>query len=77
MRESSPLGRLAFAVATGLAVLWAAAGLSAVLLGFFVQPSLMWPAIISLLPIALIAAAVILDRLRSAEDRHYSRNVHD
>ena len=77
MRENSPLGRLAFWVATALAVLWAVGGIGGLLFGLIEQPSVFWPALIALAPVTLIIIAVVVDRLRSAEDTHYSRDVHD
>jgi hypothetical protein len=77
MREDSPLGRLAFGVVTALAILWAAGVFGVIVLGVVEQPLAFWPAAIALGPIILIGVAVILDRLRSPEDRRYSRDVHD
>ncbi len=77
MRESSPLGRMAFWLVTALAVLWAVGGLGALLLGVIEEPGLIWPAVIVLGPLALVVVAVVADRLRSPEDRRYSRDVHE
>jgi hypothetical protein len=77
MREDSPLGKVAFWAVTALAVLWAIGALGAVLLGLVAQPWGLVPALVALGPIALVAIAVIADRLRSPEDDRYSRDVHD
>jgi hypothetical protein len=77
MREDSGLGKLAFWAMTALAILWAAGVLGALLFGLVAQPWGLVPILIALGPVALVAIAVIADRLRSPEDRHYSRDVHD
>jgi hypothetical protein len=77
MRENSPIGRVAFWLVTVLAVLWVVCGVGALAFGVIEEPGLIWPALVVLVPVVLVAAAVILDRLRSAEDSHYSRDVHE
>ena len=47
------------------------------LLGVIAEPLTLWPLLIMIGPIALVALVVILDRARNADDDHYSRNVHD
>lgn len=77
MREDSPLGRVAFWVVTALAVLWAVVGVAAIVAGVFVETGALWPILIAFGPITLVAVSVVVDRLRSPEDRRYSRDVHD
>jgi hypothetical protein len=77
MREDSALGKVAFWAVTALAILWALGVVGAVLLGLVAQPWGLLPALVALGPIALVGVAVIADRLKSPEEKHYSRDVHD
>lgn len=77
MREDSPLGRIAFVLVTALAAVWAIGGVGAILLGVIAQPATFWPFLILFAPITLAVIAVAVDRMRSDEDRRYSRDVQE
>lgn len=77
MREDTPMMRIAFWIVSALAALWAIGGLVAFAIGVWQATSFWWPVAIALAPGAFVIIAIVFDRLRDDEDRHYSRDIHE
>ncbi|MGD2132312.1 MAG: hypothetical protein PVI23_05925 [Maricaulaceae bacterium] len=77
MRENTPLMQVAFWIVTVLAILWAIGSVAAFAIGLWQATSLIWPILIAVAPGLFIIFALVFDRMRDAEDRRYSRDIHE